>query len=105
MAPLLRSLQRALLALLALLLLTAGRCYERSRYDPTPGLIDATLSLSTVGGQTSLPADGVSRLTIVAQISPSSDLDKRTIVFTTSAGTLVGGTAATGGTAVAADST
>jgi len=99
-----RSLHQALFALLAFLLLSASRCYERSRYDPTPGLIQATLSLTTEGGQTSLPADGVSRLLLIAQISPGADLDKRTIVFSTSAGTLIGGTAGAAGMEVPADS-
>lgn len=98
------ALERALLALLALTLLTATRCYERNRYDPTPALVDATLSLSTEGNQTSLPADGISRLLLVAQITPGADLDKRTIVFATSTGTLVGGTAGAGGMEVPADS-
>jgi hypothetical protein len=97
------SLPRTLLALLALLLLTAGRCYERSRYNPTPGLVEETLSLTTAGNQTTLPADGISRLLLIAQISAGADLDKRTIVFSTSSGTLVGGTPGAAGMEVAAD--
>jgi hypothetical protein len=84
-------------ALLASTLLAANRCYERKDYEPTPGLIEATLALSTAGGVTSLPADGISRLRLVAQISPAADLGNRTIAFSTTAGTLLGGTPGTGG--------
>jgi hypothetical protein len=78
-------------------LLSASRCYEKSDYDPTPALVEQTLSLSTEGGATTLPADGVSRLRLVAEISPRADLDNRTLAFSTTAGTLVGGTPGTGG--------
>jgi len=98
----------AILALLPLvgLLSTASRCYERRDHDPTPGLIDETLSLSVSGGQTSIPADGISRLHLVAQLTPRADLDKRTVTFSASAGTLLGGAPGTNGEReVAADST
>lgn len=85
------------LLLLAAGLLCANRCYESSDFDPTPALIEQALSLSTEGGATTLPADGISRLRIIAQITPEADLDKRTIVFTTSAGALVGGADGGGG--------
>src|SRR5262245_44433466 len=75
---------------LAGLALGAGRCYDRNQYEP-PALIEETLSISTEGGVVSIPADGVSRLRVIARITPRADLDKRTVVFSTSAGTLVGG--------------
>ena len=91
---------------LAALALFAGRCYEKKDYGPTsPPSLDA-LTLTTANQQTSLPADGVSRLRIIARISPDADADKRTVLFSTTGGTLVGGTAnATGQVPVAADST
>jgi len=79
------------LVLLAAGLLSANRCYEQSDYDPSPALLDQALTLRAAGGATTLPADGISRLGIIARVSPQADLDKRTVVFTTSAGTLVGG--------------
>ncbi len=90
----------------SLLGLAAVGCYKQSDYEP-PALVEESLVVGTVGGATSIPADGVSRLTIVAQLDRRADLDKRTVVFSTSAGTLVGGAAATvsGEREVAADST
>jgi hypothetical protein len=85
------------LALLAAGLLTASRCYDKNAYEPTaPGTVDA-LTLTTADGSTSLPADGVSRLVLVARLSPDSAPDRRTVVFSASAGTLIGGAAGTGG--------
>lgn len=90
---------------LAALLLFAGRCYEKKDYSPTaPPTLDA-LTLTTANQQTSLPADGVSRLRIVARISPDADADKRTVLFSTTGGTLVGTVNATGQVPVAADGT
>jgi hypothetical protein len=89
---------------LAALLLSAGRCYDKDDFSPTaPETLDA-LVLSTAGGATTLPADGVSRLRIVAQISPDASPDRRTVLFSTTAGTLIG-TAANGMVAVPADGT
>ena len=85
--------------------LFAGRCYEKSDYSPTaPPTADA-LVLSTANSQTSLPADGVSRLRIIAKISPDADADKRTVLFSTTGGTLVGTANASSQVAVAADVT
>ncbi|HET9766000.1 MAG TPA: hypothetical protein VFS60_04080 [Thermoanaerobaculia bacterium] len=85
--------------------LFAGRCYEKKDYSPTaPPTVNA-LTLSTANSQTSLPADGVSRLRIIARISPDADADKRTVLFSTTAGTLVGTANASNQVAVAADVT
>ncbi len=90
---------------LAALALFAGRCYEKKDYGPTaPPSLDA-LTLTTANQQTSLPADGVSRLRIIARISPDADADKRTVLFSTTGGTLVGTANATAQVPVAADST
>lgn len=86
-------IRRALVAVLlfAILPLAAG-CYDKGDYSPTEPPALESLTLSTAGNRTTLPADGVSRLRVVAQIRPDSDPDKRTVVFTTSAGQWIGGT-------------
>ncbi|HXT50825.1 MAG TPA: hypothetical protein VN811_07270, partial [Thermoanaerobaculia bacterium] len=89
----------------AALALFAGRCYEKSDYSPTaPPTADA-LTLSTANGQTSIPADGVSKLRIIAKISPDADANKRSIVFSTTAGTLVGAAGGSNQLTVGADVT
>ena len=80
------------LCLLSFALLSASRCYEPSSYEPTSPEVIGSLTLKSADGRTSLPADGVSRLGLVALISPGSDPSRRTITFTTSRGTFVGGT-------------
>src|SRR6185436_17269681 len=89
----------------AALALFAGRCYEKSDYSPTaPPTADA-LTLSTANGQTSIPADGVSKLRIIAKISPDADANKRSIVFSTTAGALVGAAGGSNQLTVGADVT
>jgi hypothetical protein len=88
---------------LAALLSFAGRCYEKNDFSPTAPPTTGALTLATAGGATTLAADGVSKLRIVARVSPEADPDKRTVLFSTSAGTLVG-TAVNGKVPVAADS-
>ena len=75
--------RRALVAalLFAILPLAAG-CYDKGDHSPTEPPALESLTLSTAGNRTSLPADGVSRLRFVAQIRPDSDPDKRTVIFT-----------------------
>lgn len=96
----------SLLAALSAAALVSGACYKQSDFEP-PAVIEESLVLGTAGGVTSLPADGVSRLRLVAQLDPRADLNRRTVIFTTSAGTLVGGAPAVlaGGREVAADGT
>lgn len=52
------------------------------------------LTLRTEPALTTLPADGRSRATLVATIIPPSASSRRTIVFTTTSGTLIGGNTA-----------
>jgi hypothetical protein len=94
----------ALLLSLVLAALVLGACYNKKDYSLTAPHAAAIISLQSVGGATTLPADGVSRLGLMAKISANSDPDKRDILFTTSAGTLIGGTpdAASGGQVVTA---
>jgi hypothetical protein len=103
--PLARRLRALAATAVAAVALFAGRCYDKKDYSPTaPPTADA-LVLSTANAQTSIPADGVSRLRIVAQISPDADADKRTVLFSTTAGTLVGTPNSTSQIAVPADVT
>lgn len=98
----LRGLAAAALAGLALF---AGRCYQKSDYSPTaPATLDA-LTLTTANQQSALPADGVSRLRIIARISPGADPDRRTVLFSTTGGRLVGTANAAGQVPVTADVT
>lgn len=63
-------------------------CYHENDYSPTdPGV----LVLSVTGSDTA-PADGNSRIHLTARITPEAAQTKRTIAFSTSAGTLLGGT-------------
>lgn len=78
------------LAVLCLGALLAG-CYNKSDYSPSEQHIDDILTLSSASGATSLPADGFSRLRLVAHLLGSPALDKRTVVFSTTSGTLQGG--------------
>ncbi|MEP7009253.1 MAG: hypothetical protein ABJC13_02920 [Acidobacteriota bacterium] len=96
----------SVLAALSVAALVSSGCYKQSDFEP-PAIVEESLVLGTVGGVTSLPADGVSRLRLVAQLDPRADLNKRTVIFSTSAGTLVGGVPAAlaGGREVAADGT
>ena len=95
-----------LLAALALAAPLLAACYKQGDFEP-PAVIDESLVLGTAGGVTSLPADGVSRLRLVAQLDPRADLNKRTVVFSTTAGTLSGGNPSVlpGEREVAADAT
>lgn len=75
------------------LLVAAAACYDKSDYSPTDQFVDQILTLSTASGATSLPADGFSRLQLVAQLLGSPAFDKRVVVFSTTNGTLDGGQA------------
>jgi hypothetical protein len=81
---------------LALLLLAAlAACdYDTDDYRTPTDPAAQYLQLSIVGAADSLPADGVSRLTLEARVSPDST--QRQVQFTTSLGTLVGGTGTDG---------
>jgi len=78
--------------LLGFLLLIAGGCYKESNYSPTDPQVTGALTLAPVDGTLSIPADGVSRVTLVATIAAGADSDKRVITFTTSSGSFVGAT-------------
>ncbi len=84
--------------LLGILLLIAGGCYKESNYSPTDPQVTGALTLAPVDGTLSIPADGVSRVTLVATIAADADSNKRVITFTTSSGSFVGAAAGSGTT-------
>lgn len=84
--------RRSGLALLALLAACDGG-YDRSEFK-TPTDPGSQFLVLSAEGETLLPADGASQLRIVARISP--DATSRDIDFSTSAGTLTGGTGTSG---------
>jgi hypothetical protein len=97
---------RLLVAPLAFVLLTAGNCYDEGDYSPTAANIEAILTLASASGATSLPADGVSRLRLVARLLGNPAGANRTVLFHASGlGQLVGGVADGENMAVEADST
>jgi len=68
----------------------AGSCYKESNYSPTAPQVAGALTLTVVGGSQSIPADGLTQLTLLATIAANADPDKRVITFTTSSGSFVG---------------
>lgn len=83
---------RAALALAAIV-----ACYDSDDYDLSPSDVDRRLQFAVVDSlngtaRSTVPADGFSRLTLTAAISPQADAGRRTLVFTTSAGKLLGAT-------------
>lgn len=72
------------LAVLAFLL----GCYNSDDHSPTAPDFQAALSLTPL--KSSIPADGISRVELTAQIDPAAAADRRTITFKTSDGTLMG---------------
>jgi len=80
------------LLLAACLLAPLAACYDKSDYSPTASNADKIVVLTAANGATSLPADGFSRLRLEALLVGEPAFDKRTVVFSTSNGTLDGGT-------------
>lgn len=92
-------MRRSVLCLI--LALAPAGCHDPDAYVLGPDAVDAVLSV-TVSANT-LPADGIARATIVVQLDPRTDADKRTVTFSTSAGTLIGGGKEGSTTTVTAD--
>jgi hypothetical protein len=81
-------------------------CYKKSDYSPTAPLVNSVITLSSPSGVTTLPADGFSRLHLQARLPGDPAFANRTVVFSTTNGTLDGGVPGTGCTGcrnVAAD--
>src|SRR5687767_16019699 len=64
-------------------------CHDPDAYVLTPARADAVLAVTVTAA--AIPADGISRTAIVAQLDPLTDLDKRIVTFSTTAGMLSGG--------------
>jgi len=79
---------------LAVLALCCG-CYSKSDFSPTEPLAASVITLSSPSGVTSLPADGFSRLRLEARLPGDPAFANRTVLFSTTSGTLSGGTAGT----------
>jgi hypothetical protein len=84
---------RAPLALLLVALIACLACSDSNDRGPTAPEVLSALTL-TVSASTA-PADGFTRVELIARIDPNADANKRTILFSSTAGTLVG---ANGGT-------
>ena len=78
-------MKRALCCLALATAVTA--CHRPDDYLLSPALADQVLSVTL--SSTTLPADGISRATITAQLDPRTDFDKRNVTFATTAGTLI----------------
>jgi adhesin/invasin len=65
----------------------ATGCHRQEDYVLGPSQADQVLRMTL--SATSLPADGIARATITAQLDPRTDSDKRNVTFTTTAGTLI----------------
>jgi hypothetical protein len=83
---------RDLAAVFAAVFLAAGCNYKKSDYSPTAPLARKIIVLEQPGTAT-LPADGFSRLRLAARLVGEPSFDKRSVVFSTSNGTLDGGDA------------
>ncbi|HWM89658.1 MAG TPA: hypothetical protein VN493_02710 [Thermoanaerobaculia bacterium] len=81
---------KSLLLAVILGVLLAG-CYDKSDYSPTEQRVDDIVTLSSVSGATSLPADGFSRLQLEARLLGAPAFDRRMVTFSTTDGTLEGG--------------
>ena len=86
-----------------MLLLLVTACHNPDAYVLGPDRADEVLAITP--SATALPADGIARITIVAQLDPRTDATKRMVKFTTSAGALIGGGKEAPTTDVPADST
>jgi len=78
---------RPLLCILVLAIVATPACHKPDDYLLSPTLADEVLSVTL--SATSIPADGIARTTITAQLDPRTDYDKRTVTFATTAGTLI----------------
>ena len=86
---------RSALVFIALLCISCVACYKKSDYSPTAPLANQVITLSSPSGVTTLSADGFSRLPLEARLLGDPAFANRTVIFSTTSGTLSGGTAGT----------
>ena len=72
-----------------LIILLGTACHDPKAYVVSPDNADSVLKV--VVAASSIPADGLSRTTITAAITPAAASDRRELTFTTSSGTLFAG--------------
>lgn len=70
----------------------AAGCYDGDDFSPTEPLLRSILTLGSESGATEVPADGFSRLRLVARVSSDTALGRRAVLFSTTGGRLAGGT-------------
>lgn len=75
------------IALVLAIAVTAG-CYDSEHHSPTDPVYSGAVQLSQ--STASIQADGVSRVTITATLSPATSSANRAVTFKTTAGTFVG---------------
>jgi hypothetical protein len=83
---------RSTLVLASALVTLLAACYKKSDFSPTESVANQVITLSSPSGVTSLPADGFSRLHLEARLPGDPAFANRTVVFSTTSGTLDGGT-------------
>jgi hypothetical protein len=82
---------RLLMRISLLTVLTiSSACFDEDKYRSPTESGNSFLRLSTESDLNSLPADGVSRLTLVATITSDAAVGRRTVKFKTTSGTLIG---------------
>jgi hypothetical protein len=86
---------RSALVVSSVLWLLLAACYKKSDYSPTAPLANQVITLTSPSGAASLPADGFSRLHLEARLPGDPAFANRTVLFTTTSGTLDGGTVGT----------
>ena len=73
------------------ILLAGNDCYDEDDYTLSTEAVANAVRLTTTDADSAISADGFSRITIEAQIDPSARDNNRVVVFSTTAGTLIGG--------------
>ena len=91
--------------LLCCVTLAAGivACHEPDEYRLGPSEVAQVLGVAVTSQ--AMPADGISKVTITAQLDPRTDADKRGVTFTTTNGVLVSGAREAMSMTVQADAT
>jgi hypothetical protein len=77
-------------AWLGALLCATAACHNADDYERTPEAVGDLMSIESTGQVSSLPADGVAQVEIVVKVD--SRASNKAVAFTTTGGTLIGGT-------------
>jgi hypothetical protein len=71
------------------LLVLLAACHDPNAYTVTPDNVDSVVRVDVTSA--TIPADGLSRTTITATVTPGAASDRREVTFTASRGTLLAG--------------